>query len=523
MLAAPLWLLGLALLPVIRWLHRGGRHRRSVPVSRLGLWSASDASTPAANARQPPDPAWRRRALLTALLFAALAGPQWPEQRTHITLWVDDSLSMLTRETQGTRLVEGLAQARRDLAEVAHAEVEVRALGDPWHDLGALTDTTAATLAAGAGRQEPSAPPPGLLRRDRLHWLLTDGAHAAIFKWPGDMRADRIVQVGSVTRNVGLERLSARRNPDDASKIDLLLKVTNGGTTVEDRVAVFATDAGEVARSTHRLDPGTSVFVRAVMPASASVRATLEPADALADDDTITLDLGPLRRRRVAVDSNCPRSLVTAVGTHPALALAPERATDADAVLDCGIQKSGSALATLRVLAQRTPTTPTAAVQWSSTVAGSSRIRLDAQQLRLAARLQPRAGDVVLLATGDEPVIVSRAGASKQIETSLDFGSMGSEAGAQIPLLVNLLFERLFGARLLDAIAITDRGPASSRVAPSLPADTAAGTRVPGEARDLRDWALPLLVVAALALLWEIIALGRQWTLLRGYAGMESE
>ncbi len=55
----------------------------------------------------------------------------------------------------------------------------------------------------------------GPAARDRLHWLLTDGAHSALFEWPGDSRPDRVVQVASVTRNVGLERLSARRNLND--------------------------------------------------------------------------------------------------------------------------------------------------------------------------------------------------------------------------------------------------------------------------------------------------------------------
>ena len=127
--AAPIWLSGLLLLPVIRWLHRGGRQRRAVPVSRLDLWQRSVASSPAAGERRPPDPAWRRRALLTALLFIALSEPQLPEQRTRITLWVDDSLSMLTREAQRQR---GSPKDWRKLARCwprfRSADVEVRTL-----------------------------------------------------------------------------------------------------------------------------------------------------------------------------------------------------------------------------------------------------------------------------------------------------------------------------------------------------------------------------------------------------------
>lgn len=523
-LVTPLWLFGLVLLPVIRWLHRGGRHRRAVPVSHLGLWRASVVSQAAADRHRPPDPAWRRRALLTALVLVALAGPQLPDRRPAITLWVDDSLSMLTRESQRTRLAEGIAQARLLLADVAHADVEVRALGDPWHSLGAPGEGSVATLAASAGRTVPGAPPAALLRRDRLHWLVTDGAHAALLAWPGGRRADRVIQVGHVTRNVGLERLSARRNPNDPDQVDLLLKVTNGGTAAETRAVVIATDAGEMARSTHRLDPGASVLVNASIPTSASVLATLQPGDALAEDDAIVLDLAALRRHRVAIDSTCPGALVAAVNAHPALARAHGR--DVEAVLDCGAGDAANDAATIRVLADRLPTRPRGALQWSSSLAESRRIGLDEERLRVAARLQARPADTVLLAAGDEPLIVSRAGASKRLETSLDFGSMGATRAAEIPLLVNLMFEHLLGRRLLDEIAMTDRGPASSSVVssaqPGASAGATAGAEVPGGSRVLRDGARPLLIVAVLLLLWEIVALGRQWFRLRDPAGAES-
>ncbi|MDO9074388.1 MAG: hypothetical protein Q7U73_14095 [Rubrivivax sp.] len=522
-MAAPLWLVGLLLLPLIRWLHRGGRHRREVPVSRAGLWRGAAVSPPAAGERRPPDPAWRRRALLTALFFAALSGPQLPQQHPAVTLWIDDSLSMLTREAQGTRLVEGLAQARSLLAEIEGAQVEVRTLGDPWLDLGALTDATVETVLAGAGRQEPAAPPAALLRRDRLHWLVTDGADGALLDWPGGRRPDRVVQVDGITRNVGLERLSARRNLNDPQALDLLLKVTNGGTAAETREVIFATAAGEAARSTVRIDAGASALVSARVPESADVRATLQPGDALAEDDGIVLDLAPLRRRRVATDPGCPGPLVAAVGAHPALALVAGGGADVEAALDCGSPGAISGVATVRVLADLVPTPPRGAMQWSSSVAASSRIGLEIAGLRVAARLPVRPGDVVLLAAGDEPVIVSRAEPSRRLETSLDFAAPAIARGPEIPLLVNLMFEHLFGIRLLDAIAVADRGTAASRVAPAPRARAAEGARAPSESRFLRDWAPAFLVAALVVLLWEIVALGRQWLRLsdRAQAGSE--
>lgn len=525
--ATPLWLVGLALLPVLRWLHRGGQHRRSVPVSRLGLWRAAAARPPAAGARQPPDPAWRRRALLAALLFVALAGPQWPARHEPVTLWVDDSLSMLTREAQGTRLAIGMAQARTLLAGSAPADVEVRALSQPWQRFDSASDANTATLAASAGRKPAQPPPAALLRRDRRHWLLTDGAHAALFDWPGALQPDRRIQVGGTVRNVGLERLSARRQLADADQADLLLKVSNGGTAAETRTVVITGAAGEVVRRVLQLAPAGSALVNAVAPLAADVRATLQPADALPEDDAITLSLAPLRKRRVATDSTCPAALVAAVQAHPALALAPANATDVQAVLDCGALGAARELPTLRVWAERTPAPARGAVQWSSAVEGSRRIRLDAEWLWLAARLQAGVADTVLLAAGDEPLIVSRAGTPKRLETGLDFAAMGGARRAELPLLVNLMFDQLLGSRLLEELALVDRGPASSWIAPATRAASAAA-RTPtadrhGDLRFTRDATQPLLAAALLVLLWEIAALCRQWLRLRGPAQAGAE
>ena len=531
-LVTPAWLFGLLLLPVIRWLHRGGEHRRAVPVSSLALWRGSVASTPAAGERRPPDPAWRRRALVTALIFLALAEPRLSVDRSRVTLWVDDSLSMQTREGQGTRLVEGLARARQLTSDAGFAEVEVRSLGDPWRSLGALGETTVADLSASAGNREPTPPPTALLRADALHWLLTDGADAALFDWPGGRRPDRVIVVASTLRNAGLERISARRDPSDPGRIDLLVKLTNGGVEVETREVVITTDSGEVARSTHRIETKASALVNASIPASARVAVRLEPGDALAADDAIDLDLAPLRRRRVAIDSKCPAPLVAAVAAHPALRLAAENATDVEAVLDCGSRgPAANTSATLRVLADRFPTRLPGPLKWSPSVAESRRILLDDEPWLSAARIDARPEDVVLLAAGDEPLILSRAGNAKLLETSLDLGSMGASRSADLPLLVNLMFERVLGVELLDSIAMLDRGSASVMVAPAHSPNAAPGA-VPGssavsssnESRPRvspmsRDGAWPLLAIALLLLVWEIVALGRQWIRLNRNAG----
>ncbi len=516
--ATPLWLAGLALLPAIRWLHRGGPHRREVPVSRLALWRDAEASRPAAGERRPPDRAWRRRALLAAILLIALSGPQLSDPRVRVTLWIDDSLSMLTREAQTTRLVEGLSRVRALLDGLPPVEVEVRTLADPWRGLGALNDATVATVLAGAGRTEPAPPPVALLRRDSQQWLLTDGADATLLAWSDGRRPDRVVQAGAVTRNVGLERLSARRHADDPATFDLLLQVTNGGTAEEDRAVVFTAGAVEVARaSVSRLRVGESRRLEIAIPAAATVRAALQPADALPDDDQIELDLAPLRRRRVAVEASCPKALVAAVGAHPALAFAGPANADAEATLDCGASGAPAGVPTIRVLADRAASRPPGTLQWSSAVPQSRRIELDADRLQLAAHLQAGPNDAVLLAIGEAPVVVRRAGEARRLETSFDVAAMAAGRGPELPLLVNWLFETVLDRSLLDEIAVVDRGPRAALVAPlrivAPPPVSAAAA--PGSAS---DQARLVLLIALLVFLWELVALVRQGLRLRAPA-----
>lgn len=507
--ASPLWLLGVPLLlPLIRWLHRGGRYRREVTVAHLALWQRAAASNPAAAERQPPDPAWRRRALLAALLLLALAEPRFATRQARITLWIDDSPSMQTQEAQGTRLAIGLARARALLADRPAAEVELRTLGDPWRRMTWPDESAAAAIAAEPGR--PAVPPPAaLLQPDRLHWLLTDGAHRELLAWPGGVRPDRVIQVGTVSRNVGIERLAARRRPDDPDRIELLVKVGNGGTADESRELVLTTDRGEVQRQALRIDPGKSLAAIATIAAADQVRARLEPGDALAADDQIVLDLAPLRRRRVAVDPGCPGPLADAVAAHPALVAVAPGVAGADAGLDCGSLNAAGRIPTVRVRADRIPVPIESSLLWLSSVTASQRIALDSQKLRVAARIEPRPGDTVWLAAGDDPVIVGRAGAAPGIETALDLGATRHDP--QVPLLVDWMFERVLGVPLLDAIAVVDRGPGASRVVPAAPAAFAAPARPAGDAEVRRDRAWPLVIAALLVLLWEIAALGRQW------------
>jgi hypothetical protein len=213
----------------------------------------------------------------------------------------------------------------------------------------------------------------------------------------------------------------------------------------------------------------------------------------------------------VAIDVHCPAALIAAVSVHPALSPAPPDAAAVDAALDCGRRPAVRRVPTVRVRAEGVSRPGVGALQWSASVPDARRPRLDAGRLALAAQLAPGRDDAVLLAVGDGPVIIGRAGAPPLLDIALDAEATAARRGPELPLLVNWLFEELLGQRLLDATALVDRGSGSARVVPARPVEADPAARLPAPTPSLRDLTPPVLLAALLVLLWEIVALGRQW------------
>jgi len=511
--ATPAWLLGLLLVPVIRWLHRGGAQLRSVPVASLALWRKTVTAGPSAGERRPPDPAWRRRALAAALLSVALAGPRSAAPVERLTLWVDDSLSMLTREAGGTRLGTGLAKVAAELASRPGAEVEVRTLGNPWQRQDSLSSETIAALVRDAGQREPVKPPAGLLHADRRHWLLTDGADAEFLAAADGIGFSRVIRVGETTRNAGIVRLAARRSLGDRDRFDVELQVGNGGDTAEERVAVLSSESAEVTRASIKLEPGASATMSAVAPMAAAVQARLEPGDALADDDTLMLDTSALLARRVAADPACPAAILAALQAHPALSVTADAAV-ADLAVECGGTGGTADLAgmpRIRFLRDRAAEPFEGDLTWSSNVSETQRGRLESLALRTSGRLAPPgSGEVLLLAAGPMPLIVQRRSeAEPLIETALAVESADRDRPVA-PLLVSFLVDQALSTALLDEVAVVARDERAVRV---VPRDVAAGAATASGASSLqtRDRTPPLLVAAVLVLLWELASLLGRW------------
>ena len=209
-LLQPWWLIALGLIPLIRWLHRRQAPLSIHDVSAVFLWQDTPEVDSPGREQRPPDPAWRRRALITALLVIALSSPFAQREHAVLTVWIDESLSMLTVENGQTRL----AAARQQLAD------ELPSSGYAAGDV--VTRSLSQTL-------------PPQLDEDSAHWLVTDGASESVRDWASLMPIDRVIQTGALTENVSVSRLAARRNVVDPGQIDILVSISNTGLAQDER------------------------------------------------------------------------------------------------------------------------------------------------------------------------------------------------------------------------------------------------------------------------------------------------
>lgn len=514
--ASPAWLLGLLLAPLIWYVHRSGPLLRRVPVANLDLWRGATASADTAGQRRHADPAWRRRAAIAVLLSLALAGPQWTRQAPRVTVWIDDSLSMRIADATGTRLERGIAQARRALRASAASDVIVRSLSDPAQRHRGLGDATLATLLEATPILEPQLPPPEVLDRSRSHWLVTDGADAAVNAWAVAAPIDRVLQVGSPARNAGIARLSVRRQPNDAAMFAVQVQVLNGGKARESRTVELHAGALPLGARTVELDAGAAATLDFQMPATVRrAGARLTPGDALPDDDMLEVDTASLAALPVVVDASCPASIGRAVRAHPAMRVAGDAA--AQLVFDCGAGRAKEIAAARVRLSRGAPSSiDVAQLLWSPAADGLRR-RIEGR-LPAGARGQldpPRAADRVLLAAGTVPLIVVRDGSPRVVECALDLDAAGFAAGPGAPLLLAGLADVALDAPLLGRIAGVDRGRDASRVAPL--ATVAAEKAMVTAGGTTRITLLPLLLLAVALLAFDVFALARRMA--RDHAG----
>lgn len=459
---APLWLLALLGVPLLRWLHRFSRQDRGHPVAALFLWRQA-ASETQGRRRGPPDPRWRLRALLLAVLALALARPVLEQADPRgIEVWVDDSPSMQTLEAGGSRLRLALARLDQELAEQGATDVGLRSLQDPalrleWRGR-ARTDWP--NQGRDTGRQDAAAarPPPAVsMTTDREHWLVTDGADAALNAWARQAPLQRVLQTGSVRDNVALTRLAVRPALQD-NAAHALLRVRNLGERMATRQLVLVANDRELHRETLELPPGQARERNLRLPDlhAGALLARLEPADALAWDDQLEVAHAALDPVRVDLDAACPQALHTVLRNHPRLVLRPG-ATDALPVR-CGQAYSGPGLF-FRQPTQPVPLdhAPGFAPPWPW---------LERDWLQADRSSPVDANEEILLGNRAQPLVSLQAAAPRRVTVHFDIARDRLIRQPEYPLLVDALLGTVLQRALLEETFAASRPATESRIAP---------------------------------------------------------
>lgn len=466
-LGVPWWLIALAVIPLIRWLHRWQAPLSDRPVSAVFLWDAAASIGTGGETRHTPDAAWRRRAVIAGLLVVALAEPWWQRDGGLVSVWIDDSLSMSANEQGVSRLANGLLVLDQALQDSGASRVTLRSLSDPARAMqGDDPRAFDASTWLAASQGDPRPLPAALLSPDVAHWLVTDGANERLVRWAENAPLAKVITIGDTTENVAVTRLAVRPSLETPGSVHVLVGVSNQGNREARRELHLRSGTGNLETRQLTLRAGETRYVTTTHRLSGDdLIASLDAADAVPLDDSLAVALSSIAKVPVLLDAVCPAALALAIRSHPLLVSVAAGET-AKLQVSC----SGGPTLAQAVLRFHTsgPKPATSALDW---LPGAGRLRelhLPLQWISVAAWDATLAGDYETLLVADEkPLVIRRPGSTTVIESVLDVSqptfSRQPEYAAVIAGLIDLALDR----PLLDSTAISMLEPAASRIAPS--------------------------------------------------------
>lgn len=443
----PWWLIALILVPVIRWLHSRQAALSTHSVSAVFLWRHELPEAATGKERRPPDPGWRRRALIAALLVIALASPTLQREQRALTVWLDTSPSMRAIESGETRL--NSARHLLDLALVDSAFDDVV--------IQSLTDELPLTLDDSS-----------------LHWLASDGASEEIRAWAQAVGINRVIHVGSETENVAILGLAVRRSRTDGDLYNVLVSVANAGERHAERSLRILRGDRLVEETTMTIQPGETIHWEAgTIAGEAPITAVIENEDALPDDDDLSIPGHQLRRLRVAVQPQCGFWLEAAIRSHPALMIASEPDIRVNCQQGSFVDDSlpvGHPAALIRVfLGKHEPVDD--APYWLPVAGLSTNLNLPTDLI--SATSWPAAIDNdsrrILLQSGDKPLIAYWPASNERptvVETVLNLSDTEFARQPEFAALIGTLVDAAMGRQLLNETPGTSRGFSDATIRP---------------------------------------------------------
>ncbi len=501
---APLWLLLLGLLPLIRWLHRFRLQSRIRPSTTVFLWSGFLRQSINDGSPGKPDPRWMLRALITTLLILALAKPYLDStQQRPVEVWIDDSLSMFTLEQGQQRIQAGLQLLNSYLVEQTPPGIQLHSLGNPASvlqlDAENISNWTAKTGAwASQPRDEPHPPVLVSLSPQSRHILITDGADDSLNRWAQSAPLTHIIRVGELGQNLALSRLSLRQSLTDSADITGATRIDNLGDSAQ-RVRLIIEQQDNTIK-TQELDIPASAYSSTSFSITTSeqglIKARLESVnDPLSLDNSMKLELKNLQASvRYQILGDCGPQILAVVDSHPALIRVD---SGAEMLINCG---DPAQIATLPTLVLHRPisihrTTQTA--HWHK------ELLMDYLPVETSVAYSDEApalsSDNIPILSADGRLLVLKQPDNRNIiDCYLDTSDPAFSRRAQFPLLIFGLISHLTQSNLETPPLTISRNIEASRIAPkhfsSIPVNHIA-------AQPIRNFIVTQLLLVTLLLL----------------------
>ncbi|MBL3528294.1 MAG: hypothetical protein JMN27_13300 [gamma proteobacterium endosymbiont of Lamellibrachia anaximandri] len=475
-LGAPFWLLLLSGLPLLRWLHRFQRQGRIQPTAALFLWRRIQTEGAAGNAPAKPDPRWRLRAAIAALLILALSDP-YRETKSGIPIevWLDDSLSQFTREEGGTRLQQGIDRLIQRVEKERPSTLILHSLGNPTATriITPQSDRDWISKLEQWGsdpRGEPHPPAPALMHPDNRHILLTDGADIQLNHWLKSAPLSEIIQTGSSTGNLSLTRLAIRPSPGTPSATQGLVELWNSGESKMNARLILIQRGREIESWLVKLPPGERKLLEFATDLSypADLIARLHATDdSLHLDNELRLPLSSaLKPIAVKVVGECGRYLSAFLQSHPEL---EQSGRNPDIFIDCDNAHTSADTPLLRLHGNGGRQTIHSQGHWH--------VKDGVQHLSIQRGLyfslkegEATSSGVTLLSADGHTLIRQTRTPAQTIDVYLDLQQPGFAHSPEYPLLLSALIERLLQRPLAESLVSASRNPDASRITPlSLP------------------------------------------------------
>ncbi|QYZ65004.1 MAG: hypothetical protein HPY30_02765 [Gammaproteobacteria bacterium (ex Lamellibrachia satsuma)] len=504
-LGAPLWLLLLSGLPLLRWLHRFQRQGHIRPTAALFLWRRIQTEGAAGNAPTRPDPRWRLRAVIAALLVLALSDP-YRETISGIPMevWLDDSLSQFTQEGGKTRLQRGIDRLTQRVEKEHPSSLILHSLGNPtvtWViDPQSDSDWISELKQWGNDpRGEPHPPAPALMHRNNRHILLTDGADVRLSHWLKSAPFSEIIQTGRSTGNLSLTRLAIRPSPDTPSAAQGLVELRNSGESEMNARLILIQRGREIESWLVKLPPGERKLLdfAADLSYPADLIARLHAAgDSLPLDNELRLPLSSaLKPIAVKVTGECGLYLSAFLQSHPGL---EQSERNPGIFIDCDNIQTSAGTPLLRLHSGGNHQTTHSPGHWH-VKEGVQHLSIHRGLAFIREESEATSSGVTLLSADGHSLIRETRTPAQTIDVYLDLQQPGFAHSPEYPLLLSALIERMLQSPLAESLVSTSRDPDASRITPL--ALSEASNRLVADHSKQQVSITSLPIIAALVLL----------------------